>query len=449
MENLSEKDIDYIFREGSKRHEFPFKESSWDNMEHMLDKQDRTRKYTYLSIAIVGLIVFALGLSYFHNTSDNIKESSPNQEIASSDASHKAAEIDNNTPNSLSEITDMASEKAIASTNETFENNLSQKSKINQASNNTVTLKDEFGVKLNKTFANKDLKNINTNSNTPIAKTNFFETVDPITKITFSNPESIPNENNTLEINQTLNAESVFAKDIGLAAASTLGLLTTNKVINTNKNTVFPAPEIIKRNKPSKFGINLVAGVEWTTVDHESGMTMGYRLGGEIFYRLNNKFSINSGVIFSKKTYQTIGEKYKPLSSWAKGAIPHNVAGICDVIEIPLELSYFVSGSRNNSIFITGGINTYLMNNEDYMYDFVEPQFRLDPDIPKGWNNDNVDMQVHYLGIASFSVGYQKQLNQHTALQLAPYIQMPLTKIGWGQVNLVTMGVQMKVAFSK
>jgi len=176
---------------------------------------------------------------------------------------------------------------------------------------------------------------------------------------------------------------------------------------------------------------------------------MGYRLGGEIFYRLNNKFSINSGVIFSKKTYQTIGEKYKPLSSWAKGAIPHNVAGICDVIEIPLELSYFVSGSRNNSIFITGGINTYLMNNEDYMYDFVEPQFRLDPDIPKGWNNDNVDMQVHYLGIASFSVGYQKQLNQHTALQLAPYIQMPLTKIGWGQVNLVTMGVQMKVAFSK
>lgn len=453
MENLSEKDIDYIFREGSKRHEFPFKESAWDNMEQMLEKQDRTRKYTYLSLAIVGLFVFALGLTYLYNSTDNVNENAPNQEIATSNTPYIAAEIDKNTSNNFREKTDTASDIVIASTDKSIENNLSRNSKVNQANKTTVIVKDESGVKLNGTSTNLDLKNVNTNSNYPITKTNFSRTSDPITTKAFSNPESIPNENNTLENNQPLNAENVFARDNGtgikFAAAPTLGLLTTNKVINANNNSIFPTAEIIKKNKASKFGFNLVAGVEWSTVDHQSDMTMGYRLGGEMFYRLNNKLNINSGVIFSKKTYQTIGPEYKPQASWVKGAIPDKVNGICNVIEIPLELSYFVSGSRNNSIFITGGINTYLMSKEDYMYDFVEPQFRLDPDIPKGWNNDNVDMQVHYLGIATLSIGYQKQLNRHTALQLAPYVQMPLTKIGWGQVNLVTMGVQMKVAFSK
>ena len=90
------------------------------------------------------------------------------------------------------------------------------------------------------------------------------------------------------------------------------------------------------------------------------------------------------------------------------------------------------------------------MNQEGYDLYFSDPDRQADPDVLKRISSDNeATKQQHYFGIGTLSFGYQKYINRNTSIQIEPYLQIPFTGIGLGQVDLISTGVQVKIAFRK
>jgi len=55
---------------------------------------------------------------------------------------------------------------------------------------------------------------------------------------------------------------------------------------------------------------------------------------------------------------------------------------------------------------------------------------------------------IHPTGIARVSFGYQTIISPKIAFELSPYLQIPLTGIGEGKVDLYTAGLQFAVKFN-
>jgi len=74
------------------------------------------------------------------------------------------------------------------------------------------------------------------------------------------------------------------------------------------------------------------------------------------------------------------------------------------------------------------------MLKEDYRFTFSDPA------------KDGVDVDIsnqnqHLLGVLNMNVNYQHQLNNKLGLVVQPYLKLPLTQIGFGQVGLQSAGI--------
>lgn len=441
MANLSEKDIDYIFQEGSKKHEFPFKESAWDNMEVLLDSQERRRKYAYASICLLTLFIGSFAAYTIFNPDANtpIKKNV--------DYTPKViATNTNDSQNDVKEINDLITTDYKS---EVGVNDLSSTKNINSAANKYLAVsQDNIPSTKNHIVSNKQtisptpVKKINSKLNNPA------KLINPSNFVSSNALSSSP----YVEMNAVENGKDKIGGIIietlpAVAAISTLQMAQVKE--ETSKE--LPLAKVIDNNKLSRLRFGIIAGKEWS-ISSSSIMSNGYRFGAELAYRLNSKLQLTTGVIFSKKIYETKGENYIPSDAaflWVNNVVPETVSGSNSVFEIPLELNYFFKGTNRNSFYISGGLTTYIMDKEWYDFDYNNPDHLNDPSIPKFQNNIGSDKSIHYLGVTSFSFGYQKQLNKRTALQIAPFIEVPLTGIGMGQVDLISTGVQVKLSFSK
>jgi len=117
----------------------------------------------------------------------------------------------------------------------------------------------------------------------------------------------------------------------------------------------------------------------------------------------------------------------------------------CDVIEIPIGLSYYANGYRNSGFFADLGVSSYMLHSEWYGFEYDQPLVSR-PERYKEVTEE--DENTHLVGVGRFAIGYQKVLSNKTSLQIAPYLQFPLTGIGAGQVNLYSSGVQIAVKFN-
>ena len=72
---------------------------------------------------------------------------------------------------------------------------------------------------------------------------------------------------------------------------------------------------------------------------------------------------------------------------------------------------------------------------EDYYFEYEHE----DPELPHHWGTDK--MSKYPFGIINASFGYEYLLGKKSALQIEPFIKIPTTGIGWGDVNLHTIGI--------
>ena len=456
MENLSEKDIDYIFQEGSKNHEFPFKNSAWENMEAMLDAQDKKRaKRRYALLAVLLISIVSIGAVYIGLNSNS---ASPEPSYKK-DNIEPIAQTDRVIKQEPSDFVDIQTSE---SHNSTLQNNTSN----NNTSIPTNTEIKKAGYRVTQTrksptntvFA-QDNFNSSTTQSIKSTDNNLIVTSENSTHPDFQNKQSnfaVDKVDNSIANTGSLDKQPSLTteRDNLLKIEHSISLLPNTDISNVSYEEKPIETELIDFKKPAinRFAFSLLAGKEWSAVGSMNQAKQGYRFGAEISYLFGNKFQIGSGFIFSRKRYETAGKNYTPQPQfrWVDGQAPEVVNGTCNVFEIPLELTYFFKGNDKNSFFVSAGASTYIMNNEWYDFRWDDQAIMADPNVPKSSSNDNLSRKcIHLFGIGNVSLGYKKYVTKNISAQLSTYVQLPLTGIGMGSVDLFSTGVQMKVSFIK
>ena len=188
-----------------------------------------------------------------------------------------------------------------------------------------------------------------------------------------------------------------------------------------------------KIKQPLEFG--LMAGPDISTVAFGALYKTGYNFGLQIGYRFSNRWSVNTGVIYTKKFYQAEGQYFH----YKNPAWPSDIdkaKGNCSMWEIPVNVRYDVSFNTKRRWFVSTGLSTYLMDKEDYIIYYKGASGNTYP-VPL-----NTDSNSNYLfSIWNLSVGMERSLGKHFSIQAEPYLKVPLKGLGTGSMRLDSYGI--------
>ncbi|MEX0684972.1 MAG: outer membrane beta-barrel protein [Balneolales bacterium] len=196
-----------------------------------------------------------------------------------------------------------------------------------------------------------------------------------------------------------------------------------------------PINKEIYTPKISLFSAGLVIAPDLSTVGSISNFyDPGYKIGVTLEYNLSRNLGISAGVIQSKVRYLVNGEDYNPSSYLTYGQIPDETLGECLLIDIPLTLKYqFLNFSRSR-FYATTGLSSYIMLNEVYRFSYES----YDPDLSKGWSGRTGT--THLMSNAGFSVGFEFDIHPNWSLRAEPFIKVPISEVGRGNVKLYSIG---------
>lgn len=194
--------------------------------------------------------------------------------------------------------------------------------------------------------------------------------------------------------------------------------------------------------KPSKLYAGILGGVDATTIKFQKIENASYDIGGVVGYDLNDRWSIESGLFLVKKFYYTDGEYYNT----SKLYLPPNssitaVSGNCRMWEIPLSVRYHFGQKKTHGWFVSGGVSSYIMKNEDYVYTYYYASSGQSADHPKSYSNSS----KHLFAIAQFSAGYTHTVKNIGDLRIEPYTKLPLKGVGMGSIPLQSAGVHIGI----
>src|SRR3546814_6839434 len=119
-----------------------------------------------------------------------------------------------------------------------------------------------------------------------------------------------------------------------------------------------------------------------------------------------------------------------------------NIAAECDVIDIPLNLRYTLFQKGHNRVSVHAGLSSYLMLREHYRYEFGA-------DAPRDYDYRNENQ--HFMGVGNAGIMLERSLGSGVSLGLKPFVKVPLTGIGHGDVRLVSAGaaIQLNLGIGK
>ena len=204
-----------------------------------------------------------------------------------------------------------------------------------------------------------------------------------------------------------------------------------------------PAPETAKsapgtaasssEEKGFTFSMGLLAAPDLNGAGGFNGSKVGLNIGLGLGLHFNERLSLHSGIIYSRKPYNAAPAEYHT------GYSPRdlkNIAAICDVIDIPLNLRYAVYRNGRNSISVNAGLSSYLMLREQYEYEYSGRDARL-----YEYKNEN----RHFMGVLNAGLAFERKVNDKMSIGFAPFIKVPLTGIGHGSVKLLSVGAALQL----
>jgi hypothetical protein len=193
-------------------------------------------------------------------------------------------------------------------------------------------------------------------------------------------------------------------------------------------------PEKKQDKKVKGLELGLMAGPDLSTVKFGPIYKTGYNFGVQVGYRFSDRWSVNTGVIYTKKFYQADSQDfhYKMPNNYKL----KNVEGNCSMWEIPVNVRYDVSFNDKRRWFVSTGLSTYLMDKEDYTVYYST------------WSNNvydwpiNSDSNSSYIfSILNLSAGMERSFGKHFSIQAEPYLKIPLKGLGMGSMRMTSYGV--------
>ena len=228
-----------------------------------------------------------------------------------------------------------------------------------------------------------------------------------------------------------------------ISATSTIKPIdfSNTKSTNTNKKQYQSenpqsSNDLLAQHRRQTFSIGLIGGPDLSTVGSISSFhNPGYSLGISFEYYITNNLAISVGAHRTKVQYVASSNEYQlPDGYLTYGATPEQTEGICLLIDIPISLKYTFKNFQHSRIFASAGLSSYIMLNEDYRFQYDTNQ----PQLQQRWQERTGTR--HWMSNTTLSIGYELDISRTISLRAEPFIKLPLKEVGWGNVNLYSVG---------
>ncbi|MHA4806572.1 outer membrane beta-barrel protein [Flavitalea flava] len=204
-----------------------------------------------------------------------------------------------------------------------------------------------------------------------------------------------------------------------------------------SKDTVSARSKSIK-NRTTGFYAGILVAPELSTVKGQVVKKPGISAGILVGYRLNARLGIETGLYVERKKYYTDGEYFE-----MKNIPPNysllNVNGACTMFEFPIHIRYDLSKGDKMKWFATAGLSTYFMTKESYAYQFMYNGYVHDKSV--SYNN----LSRYWFSMINLSIGYEQKLGKIGNLRLEPYIRIPTSGVGTGNLPILSAGLNLGI----
>jgi hypothetical protein len=212
-----------------------------------------------------------------------------------------------------------------------------------------------------------------------------------------------------------------------------------SKLLLTNTHAELPyyvdsLPRTVRPVKFSKFGVRLVLSSDLNSIENLGKVALGGSVGLLFEYKISKRLVIQTGMVYSNKSYAGSFDSYRNWKDW-KGyhpSKPTEVDGGCKVIDVPINLRLNLFQKPKQTWFVSSGVSSYWMMNENYTYNYDWYSSRA-----VNWS----DNSKYYFSVLNFSVGLEREISKHFSIQVEPYLKTPLKNVGRGGVSLYSSGI--------
>ena len=206
-------------------------------------------------------------------------------------------------------------------------------------------------------------------------------------------------------------------------------------------------PKASAKQKSSYLYAGLLAAPDLSTVKVQSMKGVGTTFSLLLGYQFNKKWAVETGISVDRKRYYTNAE-YFNTSKVPAGAIQPNwdlkyLDGTCYMWEIPINVRYNFSQNERSKWFATAGLSTYLMTRENYNYNYDWYYQGQSGNANKNW--DWKTPSNYWFSIINLSAGYEHRLGGIGNLRIEPYLRIPLSGLGTGQLNILSAGLNIGI----
>jgi len=220
---------------------------------------------------------------------------------------------------------------------------------------------------------------------------------------------------------------------------------TAKTVDSTQANT---NPLAKKEKKPKEksghyFYTGLIVAPDVSFIHFQKTSPVGIGGGILVGYQVNKRLSVEAGVLFDRKNYYTNSKYFDkskiPFFANNPGAMLNTVDGNCNMFEIPVNLKYSFLLKNKNSMYAIAGLSSYLMGHEYYEFDYT--QWGADYTGGRPYDNGNKS----WFSIINLGLGYERKLGPKTSMRIEPYIKIPVSGAGTGNIKITSTGLYLGV----
>ncbi len=431
---MPDDEINKKIKDAADQYHPAYDDDAWDKMKQLLDEHLPQKKDRRRMIFLLPLLLLLIGGSltiYYFNTRSSSKIAKPVVSKANAEKSKTESNIATLPKDATASGGNVVVIPKDINSHEKLPANTTD---VNTAGTNKIA-RVPTGKLVQNSDADKKLKRTSTQigatSNSSIENA-ASETADQ--QIPISKPSA---ENIQPGIAGNSNRED---KQEGTVAAEKKETIAANDVDETKsqkKNNINNTQKKTKNNFLNNFTIGLAAGPDVSEVRLSNTGKVTVNYGAELTYSLNQKLTIRTGFYSSNKIYSA-GEVDYHAGGGGPGYYNYleSVNANCKIYEVPLSLAYNFRKIKNHNWFIAGGLSSYFMKKESYVYFYKNPSGYT---WSRKWAIENKNK--HYFSVLDISGGYQYDVSKRFSLRAEPYVKIPLSGIGAGKIKLNSEGI--------
>lgn len=243
----------------------------------------------------------------------------------------------------------------------------------------------------------------------------------------------------------TINGDDVVIKNIKMNENTLLLKPAMNEIGGYNNSNNQNTTEATNTNSAGKKGSHgfyagLLVSPDLTFIKFQKTSDVGLSFGLTAGYSISSSWSIETGILLSKKNYYTKGEYFD------KANVPSlqnvdllSVEGNCSMFEIPINIRYTFNSKNSSNWVASLGTSSYFMRREYYDYTAV--------------NNGANEINEHVYHTRSKNIfaslnlgaGYDSRISKTVNISIEPYYKIPLSGTGTGKLFFSSIGINLGI----